>query len=330
MTWGRDFLLASGAGGRLFSIAILLLSVLSANGGLFWGTIWFNNRGLTDPVTGEIYDAPIFHFPGEPWGAVPGAYAELVLVVGQSTFPIGRTTFRTNSTAVMPYLNPVVLEVPGYSPGTRSLTFKVRLYPGLFGQPTFDSAPFTVSSPLGGAPSDGGVPFLPPRIDGFGQIGCAEAVKIVPECALFTVGDDVQLQLVPAVPMAWSRITPTYSGLTIGSSLNFTNVQETDAGSFAAQGYCPGIPTLGPFTGAVTVFVVIPPIDLSTKYRDGMQHFSFTSRPTVIYSLQKSDTLTPAMWQEIAISTGIDGTAELVDMNKPGPMGFYRVIARLP
>jgi hypothetical protein len=75
---------------------------------------------------------------------------------------------------------------------------------------------------------------------------------------------------------------------------------------------------------------VIPPIDLSSKFLDGIQQFTFTSRSNVIYSLQKSETMTPPMWQEIAISSGIDGTAGLLDTNKPGVMGFYRIVARLP
>jgi hypothetical protein len=247
MTWGRGILLAGNGPGRIFAIAILLLSVVFVRGQ--WGTIWFNNYGLTDPATGEVYHAPIFRQPGEPWGAVPGAYAELALVEGQSILPLGRTTFRTNSAASMPYLNAVVLPVPTYLPGSRSVTFIVRLYPGLFGQPSFDSVPFTVSEPLGGVPANGAPPIVPPSINGFRQIGCSEAVKIVPERALYVVGDDVKLELVPAALMGWSRIKPIYARLIPGSSLTFTNVQETDAGVYSAQGYCPGIPTLGPFTG---------------------------------------------------------------------------------
>jgi hypothetical protein len=324
---GKGFLHAGSASGKLLSIAILLLSALSASGS-HWGRIWFNNRGLTDPVTGEVYDAPIFCSPGQPWGALPGAYAELLLVDGEMLVPLGQTTFRTNSTAVMPYLNPVVLEVWGQSPGTCSLTFKVRVYPGLFGQPSLDSAPFTVTSPLGGVPLTGGTPYLPPAIDGFGPIGCGETPKIVPDRRLFTVGENITLQMSPALPGFWSRTTP-YT-LFLGSSLTLTNVQESDTGTFAGYGYCPGIPSIGPNIFLRASLVVIPPIGLSTRYDSGVQHFSFTSRPTIIYSLQKSETLTPPQWDEIGISTGIDGRAELVDTNKPGPMGFYRVIARLP
>lgn len=257
MTWGRAFLRARSGPGKKFLVTILLLSLVSARG-QFWGTIGFNNRSLRDPATGEIYDAPIFRLPGEPWGAVAGAYAELALVVGEGIFyPLGRTTFRTNSAAAMPYLNPIVLEVPGHRPGSRSLTFIVRLYPGLFGQPSLDSAPFTISTPLGGVPPGGDPPLVPPSIDGFKSIGCSEAARIVPERALYVVGEDVQLQLVPAVPMFWSRITPTYAGLLFASSsLSFTNVQETDAGVFTAQAHCPGILTLGPFVHLSATFVV--------------------------------------------------------------------------
>jgi hypothetical protein len=228
----------------------------------------------------------------------------------------------------MPYLNAVDLKFPFWVPGGTNATLAVRLYPGFFGAEYFQSPRFVVNS-LGGDPGNGSPPIPQPGLNGFQQIGCAEAVTMFPQRSLNVVGEDVVFNIVPPVEVKWIRLPPNFAVLSFAqSSLTLTNVQETDAGTYFAERWCPGIST--PLQVYFSTLLVIPPIETEIKLQDGSAHFTFEGRPGVIYALQKSEMVAPGAWQDVAIMAGVHGAADLVDTNRIGAMGFYRVVARLP
>lgn len=146
------------------AILILLLTICTA---FPQGTVVFHNRGLTDPATGSIYNAPFSPF-------CPGDTAQLYMVTGTGAAATYTPLFPTQTFRDPPFnyylIEPVLVAIPGAPAGTTGIRVVVRAW---HGGETYEGTDVLyrgesnviILGPLGGIPSSG-PPITPPTLDG--------------------------------------------------------------------------------------------------------------------------------------------------------------------
>ena len=161
-------------------LLVTLAAVLVSVSAFAQGTVNFNNRSLTDPTSGAIYNAPIT-------GNTVGATAQLFLVTGtgaSATYtPIpGVQTFRAApNNAYFP--SGLVVTVPGVAAGTTGTRVVVRAWQGA----SYDTAAEKgqsneiVLGALGGIPASG-PPITPPDLNGL------QTFALIPEPSTLALG----------------------------------------------------------------------------------------------------------------------------------------------
>ncbi len=170
-------------------LLVTLVALLVSASSFAQGTLIFNNR----TQDGTPRDKPITYAVGPNAGmgagSLPGAFAQLVLVVGGVETPLSPTTpFRTgNAAAFFQEISSFVVD--GVQPGA-SASFKVRAWQGAASYdaarttPTAywgESAVFT-HGPMGGTPPGGGLPVTATTIDNL------VAFQLVPEPSTIALG----------------------------------------------------------------------------------------------------------------------------------------------
>src|SRR5688500_11061894 len=114
---------------KLLVILVVVLVNVSSYAQSTWGTITFDNRGLSPRTPGgELYNAPINGVTD-----VASARAQLYLVTGSGASAVYTPltplqTFRANAPAF--FVGPVSVSVTGQLPGTTGLQFVVRAWQG--------------------------------------------------------------------------------------------------------------------------------------------------------------------------------------------------------
>lgn len=147
------------------------------------GQLYFSNR------VGKDVDAPVLRPDGS--GAGVGVTAQLCLVGSDGTLtPLGpATTFRTSSSAALPYINAVTITVPNAGPGT-TVTVRMRAWEG---------ASYETAS-LKGESNDvkvalGGETIVPPNLVGLRGFTLSEATpRIIVTPAAMTVAEGSSAQ----------------------------------------------------------------------------------------------------------------------------------------
>jgi hypothetical protein len=193
------------------------------------GSVFFNNY-----VSGSV-DARIILPDGT--GAGAGWTAELVMRSsnGQMTVLAPTTTFRTSSAAAMGYVNPIVVEVPGVSPGM-PVTLMMRAYNGSSYDTSnvrFVSNEFTVST--------GGDVFLPANLVGLKSLTApplivAPVITLQPISQAVVFGASIMLQVEASgtgpLSFQWLKNGLPVPGAT-AKELLINNVTPADLGSYS-------------------------------------------------------------------------------------------------
>jgi hypothetical protein len=164
-------------------LLVTLVALLVSASSFAQGTLIFNNRTQAGDRPITYADGPN---AGMGAGSLPGAVAQLVLVVGGVDTPLSPTTpFRTGNAAAF-FTEITSFAVQGVQPG-ESASFKVRAWQGGSTWETAlyrgESAVFT-AGPLGGNPPGGGLPVTAPTPDALQSF----TLTLVPEPSTMALG----------------------------------------------------------------------------------------------------------------------------------------------